>query len=718
MLAFFFGGALFATRGVVPDVISVALGTFLILAGLYAGYVGTQRFFGVAPRILPHAVLLVLAFGAEIWFSTVEPSVNARLRISNSAMAYLFGVHAYFLFKQPDKTFAKLFMSGVLGVTGFIQAMRLISSFTAPEHNNLFDTSTQNLIYILGFAFAALLFSISSVLLTSERLLAELDHHRLHLEELVQQRTSELIATEAKASQILESAADGLYGVNREGIITFINPAGCRMLGYGAEQAIGQSAHTLFHHSRADGSPYPAAECPSHNAVRTGETVRIEHETLWHADGHAVPVMFAIHPLQQNGAITGAVASFVDMSAQNAAAQARELALTAAENLARAKSEFLANMSHEIRTPMNGVLGFADIGLRRYQNSESARNAFEKILISGKRLLAVVNEILDFSKIEAGEMRIEAVQLSISETIKQALEPVAELARAKNLELRVELAPDLPLTCVSDPARVGQVLLNLLSNAVKFTDAGCVTLSASRQGAQLVFRVTDTGIGISEAQVDQIFNPFQQADGSSTRNFGGTGLGLAICKRIAELLQGDIRLESRLGIGSTFEFRLPFVEPAVTSAEPVVAESARAVDPDRPLAGISILVAEDDEINQMLLETDLAGDGANVVIVGNGREALEEIIRGGPEAYDIVLMDIQMPEMDGYEATRRIKELAPELPIIGQTAHSLGEDLAKCLAAGMAAHISKPFSPADLAKLVMQEIAGARRNKIGMHKDC
>ncbi len=537
---------------------------------------------------------------------------------------------------------------------------------------------------------------------------AELEQHRLHLEDLVRQRTAELTETEARASHILESSADGLYGVDKTGVITFVNPAACRMLGYRPEQVVGRSAHELFHHSWPDGTAYPAEACPSHGALRQGEEIRMDSEVYWHADGHAIPVMYAIHPIVADGQTTGAVTSFVDVSEQRAAAQARERALLAAENLARIRSEFLANMSHEIRTPLNGVLGFAQIGHRYYQDSEKARNAFEKILSSGKILLGVINEILDFSKIEEGKLTIERTEVTLRQVIGQAVDLVRDRARAKHLDLRVDLADDLPLACVGDPLRIGQVLLNLLANAVKFTEAGSVVLSASRQGERLVFKVADTGIGMTPAQLDQLFNPFQQADGSTTRRFGGTGLGLAISKRILDLMAGDIRVESRPGAGSLFEVTLPYVRPDSVSGHAVPPAIASATPAQKPLAGIAILVAEDDAINRSVIEENLVEDGAEVTMVVNGREAVERVRMDGGAAYDVVLMDIQMPQMDGYEATRRILELAPGLPIIGQTAHAFGGELERCFAVGMVGHVAKPIDPEALVRVVLQ-FAGANR---------
>jgi len=528
---------------------------------------------------------------------------------------------------------------------------------------------------------------------------AELEQHHRRLEDMVQQRTSELMQTEARASHILHSSADGLYGIDCRGIVTFINPAACAILGYQAEQLIGLPAHSLFHHSKQDGSPYLAADCPSYNALRLGQNVRVDDEVYWHADGHAIPVMYATHPMLQDGEIIGAVTSFVDVSVQRAAAEAREQALIAAENLAKVKSEFLANMSHEIRTPLNGVLGFAEIGYRNYQNSEKAREAFAKIQLSGNRLLGVINDILDFSKIEAGKLRIEQTEVVLSEVIEHALDLVRERAQSKQIDLRVELAPDLPLTCISDPLRMGQVLLNILSNAVKFTEVGSVTLSLNCRDGMLVFKVADTGIGMNAEQIGALFNPFHQADASASRKFGGTGLGLAISKRILELMNGNVSVNSCPGVGSSIEFCFPYVKPE--RAEDAQANVQGGMDKvQKPLAGISVLVADDEAINRMVLEEILIEYGAGVVLVDNGQEAVARVIRDGRDAYDVVLMDIQMPEMDGFEATRRILELAPDLPIIAQTAHAFSEEREKCFAAGMVDHIAKPIDPEALAEII------------------
>ena len=385
----------------------------------------------------------------------------------------------------------------------------------------------------------------------------QLRQHQMQLESLVQQRTKALLATEARAGQILDASADGLYGVDQDGCVTFINPAGCVMLGYAADQVIGRPVHALLHHSKADGSQYPDEDCPSLAALRLGQTVRVNDEVYWHADGHAVPVMYATHPIIQDGEIVGSVTSFVDVTLQRAAAAAREQALLAAEDLAHTKNAFLANMSHEIRTPLNGVLGFARIGIKHYQDGERVLDVLQKIVASGERLTSVVNNILDFSSIDSGKFALHPAAVNIVALAEHALDLVRAQAAAKHLQLQLNLGPALPSTWHGDPQRLGQVLNQLLSNALKFTHAGEVALSIAQEADKLLFTVSDSGIGMDSAQCAQLFNPFQQADSSSTRRFGGTGLGLAVSKRIIELMAGSITARSAPGVGTSIEFRLP-----------------------------------------------------------------------------------------------------------------------------------------------------------------
>ena len=376
-----------------------------------------------------------------------------------------------------------------------------------------------------------------------------------------------------------------------------------------------------------------------------------------------------------------------------------EHARATAEAANAAKSVFLANMSHEIRTPLNGVLGLAQIGYRHSEGQPSLRKAFAGILASGKILLGVINDILDFSKIEAGKLQIEQVPIAPSRILNQVVEAMRGRAQEGGTVLETTASPGDPGHCLGDPVRLAQILFNLVGNAVKFSPGGRVGVGVEREGDRLVLRVADTGIGMSADQVGRLFTPFEQADSGTTRRFGGTGLGLAITRRLVELMEGEIHVVSALGKGSTFEVRLPYIEATSEVAEVGATLSLRVAMGPR-LAGLRLLVAEDNEINRLVIEDMLTAEGARVTLVGNGRLAVEAVT-ADPDAWDAVLMDVQMPEMDGLEATRHIHGLAPDLPIIGQTAHALEEERAKCLAAGMVDQVSKPISQEDLVAVIL-----------------
>ncbi|MBK1695355.1 histidine kinase [Chromatium weissei] len=560
----------------------------------------------------------------------------------------------------------------------------------------------------------------------------ELKHYRLHLEELVETRTAELKSTEERSRLILESSADGLYGEDVNGFATFINPAACAMLGYSAEQVLNACMHDLIHHSRADGSPYPKEECPIQQALLRGEVLRQDEDVFWHADGHSFPVSYSSHPMYRNGELIGAVVSFFDISVQKQTEAAREAALAEAERLARLKSEFLANMSHEIRTPLNAVLGFAQIGVRQSEGRK-AQDFFKRILDSGQLLLGVVNDILDFSKIEAGKFNIEQGLLNVRNVIEHAADQLRERASDKNLELRVEISPNLPATCQGDALRLTQVLGNLLSNAIKFTEHGSVCLSVEscqltvgdaspetkalmpsqslttdncllKTENHLIFTVADTGIGMTEQQIARLFRPFEQADGSITRRFGGTGLGLAISKRLIDMMGGTITITSQLGLGSRFVMCIPLrnAKGVIADANQSVASAPLVTNVQQRLRGLVILVAEDNSVNRLVLKELLQDEGCELVQVENGSLAVEQVINHASNAFDLVLMDVQMPVMDGFEAARLIHAHQPTLPIVGLTAHALPSERRQCLNAGMIDHVAKPVELEKLVEVILK----------------
>jgi signal transduction histidine kinase/two-component SAPR family response regulator len=378
-----------------------------------------------------------------------------------------------------------------------------------------------------------------------------------------------------------------------------------------------------------------------------------------------------------------------------------EDALARAERLARAKSTFLANMSHEIRTPLNGILGFAQMGYRDSAGHEPIQGHFSRILESGNLLLGVINDILDFSKIEAGRIRVARVPTDLGQVMHHVTDILQPRAEAKGLELAVSKDAEVPDLILGDPLRLVQVLLNLLSNAIKFTHAGRVELRFSREQDRLLIGVSDTGIGIDQARQALIFEPFEQLNDSTLQNPGGSGLGLSITRHLVELMGGEISLASTLGHGSVFTVRLPLVEAPPSAVSTELAPTPEGAAGSR-LAGLRILAAEDNLINQLVLADMLESEGASVTMTANGREALDRFTQDGAAAFDLVLLDIAMPVMDGYEAARHILAMAPAMPIIGQTAYAMAEEKAACLAAGMVDRVTKPIDASALINVIQR----------------
>lgn len=360
-----------------------------------------------------------------------------------------------------------------------------------------------------------------------------------------------------------------------------------------------------------------------------------------------------------------------------------------AQRLARNKGRFLANMSHEIRTPLNAVLGLAQIGMQQSQNRRIA-DTFQEILEAGGHLLNVVNDVLDLSRIEAGRVEIQPRAFELREVVRQSASMLGQRAQAKSLSLDVSVADDVPERLVGDPFRLQQILINLLGNAVKFTERGAVSLDVWRVEDDCFFAVRDTGVGIPADQFGRLFAPYRQTGGGGSLRREGTGLGLSISNGLAAMMGGGIRVESRPGEGSEFVLHLPMRR--ADEHPPVAHEGVPPpLDADRPLEGMRVLVADDVGINRRVLEALLEAEGAWVRSVANGREALDALSGDAGEAFDVVLMDVEMPEMGGREASRAIRSAGLAVPVIGVTAHASEIERAASLAAGMQDQLVKPI---------------------------
>jgi PAS domain S-box-containing protein len=478
--------------------------------------------------------------------------------------------------------------------------------------------------------------------------------------------------------------------------------------GTGPSSTLPESARFPHFKVIADGRELALEDMPVQRAAR-GETVRDYEMEVVFDDGTSRWFFGnAVALLDDNGRRRGAVSTFVDVT-ERKRADAALRAQEAAEKANQAKSDFLALLSHEIRTPITSVIGMTELLL---DSNLTARQRHQATLLkdAGELLLALINDVLDMSKIEAGKLELEQAPLEPSEVAEAALAIVRPQAVAKNIELRREIAADLPACIKGDPTRLRQILLNLLSNAVKFTECGSVTLEASREGhadaMRLRFEVADTGIGIDTAQQDRLFQPFSQLSRGGERR-PGTGLGLAISRQLVEAMGGTIGVESRIGKGSIFWFAIPYEEIQLPAkAEPT--ESALAAG-----SRGRILVAEDQYMIRELMEAILTEAGHEVVLVGDGAEAIAALERGGFDLvlFDLVLMDVEMPEMGGLAAMQRIRQMDEPIrnvPIIALTAYAMAGDAEKCRAAGADGYLSKPVKRKDLLSTVEKWMARKR----------
>ncbi len=501
---------------------------------------------------------------------------------------------------------------------------------------------------------------------------------------------------------VIDHVPNMVYLKDLQGNYAVVNRPLRELFGKLTPQVIGRKLGEFFGPEAEDGRMRRTDE----HVVNDKQPVAFEEEYEFYGEKRYFwEVKFPV--FDEGGAVryVGGIAS--DITERKQEELALREAKGEAEKARTAQEAFLASMSHEIRTPMNGVVGMANLMLGTRLSGEQ-REFTETILESARNLLALINDLLDFSKIESGRFEFEHTPFRVRHALRRAIHPLRFKAEEKGLHLDLELVEDLPEVLIGDALRLQQIVINLVGNAIKFTSEGAVTVRAggalAGTGAVMLrIDVQDTGIGIPKDKLGFVFESFAQQHAAMSRSYGGTGLGLAIVRQLAELQGGTVEVESVLGKGSTFSVSIPFEVSTEEAALPLQESPVSSTAPEHILEGLCILVAEDNPINQKVVRNTLARQGAEVVITGSGTQAVSALRQ---QSFDVVLMDIQMPEMDGYAATRAIREeLNSGIPIIAMTADALKGERERCIAAGMTDFISKPFDPAELYTKILAAAA-------------
>jgi PAS domain S-box-containing protein len=513
---------------------------------------------------------------------------------------------------------------------------------------------------------------------------------------------------------LLDSTVEAIYSIDMKGNCTLCNPACLKLLGYReAADLLGKNMHEVMHYMRADGTPYPVEECHIYQAFRQGKGSHVDDEVVWRSDGTNFATEYWSFPMFRGEQMIGAVVTFVDITERRQAEVALLAAKEAAEQSNRAKSEFLANMSHEIRTPMNGILGMTELLLDTVLTVEQ-REHLGLVRLSAESLLSIINDLLDFSKIEAGKMELEMIPFDLRESLGETMMALSLRAHQKGLELVYEVQPEVPEALLGDPGRIRQILINLVGNAIKFTEHGeifvCVDEPSPGSATTVLhFAVKDTGVGIPVEKQGKIFEAFSQVDGSMTRKYGGTGLGLTISVRLVEMMGGHVWLESQPGQGSTFHFTVHLAVQDTASARPI------PLQPEQ-LRDLHALIVDDNFTNRRVLHGMLTRWGMRPTSVAGGRAALQalEIAKSTGRPFPLMLLDSQMPDMDGFALSEQILKdpglLAVTIMMLTSAGH-LG-DAARCRELGISAYLVKPIRQMELLDGICQVL-----NKVSIPKN-
>jgi PAS domain S-box-containing protein len=513
----------------------------------------------------------------------------------------------------------------------------------------------------------------------------------------------------ATLRSILETTKDGFWHVDMQEGLLDVNPAYCLQSGYTQDELLTMRISDLEAVESADSTSQRIVKIIATGSEQFESTHRRKDGSFWQVEVSA----------SYRDVAGGQLFAFLrDITERKHAEADLKAALEAAKLADKSKDEFLANITHELRTPLTAVIGFSNLA-RPLSNDAHQRDYLDKVNAAGNTLSGIINDLLDLSKIAAGRLEFENRPFNLRQLVLRCTSVISYKAREKGLALVEQIDENIPDSLLGDKLRIEQILLNLLSNAVKFTAVGRVELRVSLSGRAarrvcLNIDVEDSGIGMREEEIARLFKPFAQADASITRKFGGTGLGLAICKRLAELMDGDISVSSRPGQGTTFQVRL-WLELADAERAPSLEESAEPTESSAPVRyqDARVLMVDDQPFNREIMQELLSVVGITVHLAEDGRQALD-ILSRQTENFDLILMDIQMPVMDGITATRVIRRMEgfAQLPIIAMTAHTMAHEKEKHAAAGMNDHIGKPFDNADLYRVLAKWIPSGKHRQV------
>ena len=513
---------------------------------------------------------------------------------------------------------------------------------------------------------------------------------------------------QSQTEVILQSLSEGVCQISVEGKVGYVNRSAELFLNRDASEILGRYYSELFFAEDDRNYLKEVPFCPIRFVLATGENVHVNTEVFIQKGGKELQVEYVCAPLFENEEVSGAVISFENIAERYEAEKAVEKGRDMAIEAAQAKAAFLANMSHEIRTPLNGIVGTTNL-LSDSKLSEEQENYVQMLKTSTELLRAVVNDILDFSKIESGLFQLEVLEFGIHKLLKETATFFRPLANEKQLELNLKVDPDVAAILKGDSGKIKQVLNNFVSNAIKFTSEGSVKIALSlvsedELSQHLRFEVADTGIGIKQDAQSLLFQPFVQADASTTRVYGGTGLGLAISRQIAEMMGGNVGLESTFGEGTTFWFTVQLEK--FLDAEGSLGLISKIEENDDKgntetvifPKDIKVLIVEDNPINRVVTSKMLEQFGLFPDTAENGVLAIEKMEN---KAFDLVFMDCQMPELDGFEAAEKIRKLQISQPkIVALTASTSITERERCIESGMDDYLSKPFTKKELSNVL------------------